>query len=66
MFYIGNHGALTAKLSSHHMHVTLWVTPPTSPCPTLSADAEPAHVARSDYLFHAVHSMMYSKVHYRG
>ena len=36
-----NHGPSTAKPSSHHVHVTLWVTPPTSFCPTLSADAEP-------------------------
>ena len=36
-----NHGTLTAKPSSHHVHVTLQVTPPTSPCPTLSANAEP-------------------------
>ena len=35
-----NHGFFTAKPSSCHLHVTLWVTPPTSPCPTLSADAE--------------------------
>ena len=26
-----NHSALTAKPGSHHVHVTLWVTPPTSP-----------------------------------
>ena len=37
-----NHGPFTAKPSCHHVYVTLWVTPPTSPCPTLSADAEPA------------------------
>ena len=36
---------LTAKPSSHHVHVTLWVTLPTSPCPTLSADTEPASVS---------------------
>ena len=36
-----SHYSFIAKPSSHHMHVTLWVTPPTSPCPTLSADAEP-------------------------
>ena len=35
-----NHDSFTAKPSSHHVHVTLRVTPPTSPCPTLSADAE--------------------------
>ena len=34
------HGALTAKPSSHHVHVPLWVTPPISPCPTISANAE--------------------------
>ena len=43
-----NHGTLTAKPSSHHVHVTLWVALSTSPCPTLSADAEPARVARRD------------------
>ena len=38
-----NHGTLTAKPSSHYVHFTLRVTLPTYPCPTLSADAEPAH-----------------------
>ena len=56
-----NHDTLTAKPSSHHVHVTLWVTPPTSPCPTLSANAEPARVVRRDYLFCAVRSMMQPK-----
>ena len=28
--------------SSHHVHVTLRVATPTTPCPTLSTDAEPA------------------------
>ena len=37
-----NHGPFTAKLSSYHVHGTLWVIPRISPCPTLSADAEPA------------------------
>ena len=37
-----NHGPFTAKPSDHHLHSTLLVTPPTSPCPTLSADTEPA------------------------
>ena len=37
-----NHGLFKAKPSSHHVHSTLPVTPPTSPWPTLSADAEPA------------------------
>ena len=37
-----NHGLFKAKSSSHHVHVTLWVTAPTSSCPTLSAVAEPA------------------------
>ena len=32
-----NHGPLTAKPSSPHVHVTLQVIPPTFPCPTLSA-----------------------------
>ena len=33
----------TAKPSSYYVLSTLWMTPPNSPCPTLSADAEPAH-----------------------
>ena len=36
-----NHGLFTVKPSSHHMHSTLRLTPPTS-YPTLSAEAEPA------------------------
>ena len=40
-----NHVALTAKFSSHHVHFTLRVTPPTIPCPTLSADAKAAQCA---------------------
>ena len=36
-----NVGTFTAKPSGCHVHSTLRVTPPTSPCPTLSADAEP-------------------------
>ena len=36
-----DHGLFKAKPSSHHVHSTLRVIPPTSPCPTLSADAEP-------------------------
>ena len=36
-----NHGPFKAKSSSHHVHVTVRVNPPTSLCPTLSADAEP-------------------------
>ena len=47
-----NHGSFTAKPSSHHVHSTLPVTPPTSPCPTLSADAETAH-KRAETLFSA-------------
>ena len=35
-------GPFTAKLRSHHVHVTLQVISPTSPCPTLSVHAEPA------------------------
>ena len=37
-----NHGLFKAKPSSHHVHSTLQVTPPTSLYPTLSADTEPA------------------------
>ena len=37
-----NHAAFTAKPNSYHVHSTLRVTPSTSPCPTLSVDAEPA------------------------
>ena len=47
-----NHGLLKAKLSSHHVHSTLPVTPPTSPCPTLSADTEPAR-KRAETIFSA-------------
>ena len=32
----------TDSHNSQDVQVTLQVTPPTSPCPTLSADAEPA------------------------
>ena len=45
-----NHGLFKAKPSSHHVHSTLPVTPPTSPCPTLSADAEPAR-KRAETIF---------------
>ena len=37
-----NQGISTDSHNSQHVQVTLRVTPPTSPCPTLSADAEPA------------------------
>ena len=36
-----NHDSFAAKPSSHHVHVTLRVTVPTSLCPTPSADTEP-------------------------
>ena len=45
-----NHGPFTTKPSSCHVHSTLQVTPPTSPCPILSADAEPAR-KRADTIF---------------
>ena len=38
-----NHDPFTTKSSTHHVHTTLRVTSPTSPCPTLTADAEPTH-----------------------
>ena len=38
-----NHSGLTGKPRSLYVHVTLRVTPPTSPYSTYSADAEPAH-----------------------
>ena len=47
-----NHGLFKAKTSSHHVHSTLSVTPPTSPCPTLSADAESAR-KRTETIFSA-------------
>ena len=47
-----NHGLFKAKPSSHHVHSTLPVTPPTSPCPTLSAHAEPAR-KRTETIFSA-------------
>ena len=37
-----NQGISTDSHNSQHVQITLWVTPPTSPCPILSADAEPA------------------------
>ena len=52
-----NDGSYTANSSSCHVHSTLWVIAPTSPCPTLSADAEPAH-QRTEYLFCAMRSVM--------
>lgn len=36
-----NHGPFTASPSSYHLHSSLQVTPPSSPCPTISADTEP-------------------------
>ena len=47
-----NHDHFTAKPSSCHVHSTLQVTPPTSPCPTLSADAGPA-CQRAETIFSA-------------
>ena len=47
-----NHGLFKAKPSSHHVHSILPVTPPISPCPTLSADAEPAR-KRAETIFSA-------------
>ena len=47
-----NHGPFAAKPSSCHVHSTLRVTPPTSPCATLSADAEPAR-QRAETIFSA-------------
>ena len=47
-----NHGLFKAKPSSHHVHSTLPMTPPTSLCPTLSADTEPAH-KRTETIFSA-------------
>ena len=45
-----NHVAFTAKPNSCHVYSTLPVTLPTSPCPTLSADAEPArHRAETNF-----------------
>ena len=42
-----NHGPITAKPSSCFVHSTQWLAPPTSPCPTLSADTEPVHINES-------------------
>ena len=36
-----NQGFSTAKPRGSHAGYTLWVHPPTSPCPALSAGAEP-------------------------
>ena len=38
-----NHDSFTSKSSTYHVHVTLWVTPPTSLCSTLSGITESAH-----------------------
>ena len=54
-----NHGLFKAKPSSHHVHSTLPVTPPTSPCPTLSTDAEPAR--KRGGVAHRVPTMVFSK-----
>ena len=48
-----NHGILTAKPSSHHVHVTLRVTSPTFLCPTFSADTVPVH-CRAETIFSAL------------
>ena len=50
-----NCGPFTAKPSSYHVHRTLWVTPPISPCPTRSRTH--AQVC-SNYIFCAVRSTM--------
>ena len=52
-----NHGLFKAKPSSHHVHSTLRMIPPTSPCPTISADAEPA-CKRAATIFCAVRSVV--------
>ena len=41
---------LKSLSSSHHVHSTLWVTPPTSPRPTLSGNTEPAR-KRTETIF---------------
>ena len=38
--------------SSHHVYVTLWVTPP---CPTLSADTEPLRQHQRLPFLHCAH-----------
>ena len=45
-----NHGPFAAKPSSCLVHNTLQLTPPTSPCPSLSADAE-LMCKRADTIF---------------
>ena len=47
-----NQGISTDSHNSQHVEVTLWVTPPTSPCPTLSTDAEPV-CKRAETIFSA-------------
>ena len=47
-----NCGPFKVKLSSHYVHVTLWVTPPTFLCHTLSTDTEPAR-KRTETIFSA-------------
>ena len=58
-----NQGISTDSHNSNHVQVTLQVTPPTSPCPTLSADTESAHKrACRDYLFCALRSVTSKKL----
>ena len=47
-----NYATFTAKPNSCHVHSTLWVTPPSSPCSTLSVDAEPAR-QHAEIIFYA-------------
>ena len=60
-----NHGLFKAKPSSHYVHSTLRIPPPTSPCPTLSADAESAH-KRTETIFSVQCAVWYNqKLRYR-
>ena len=45
-----NHCSFTSKSSTYHVHVTLWVTPPTFPCSILSGNTESTH-KRTETIF---------------
>ena len=50
-----NQGISIDSHNSQHVQVTLWVTQPTFPCPTLSADAESACKRAETFCFFSAH-----------
>ena len=58
-----NHGLFTTKPSSCHVHSTLWVTTPPSPCPTLFADVEPVR-KHTETIFSALRNIIKSTLNY--